>query len=425
MAIDVRGINVAVGKATWSSIDTANSYRAVNGRFDNTYASTGTDNQWWEVDLGQDYDIQSIIYFNDSAFTTASLIGAGMQMYLLDSKRYMRDTRFIAGPASATAYTANYIKQVFNFTPTPAPVTTATLGATPTKSPAVIQNYGVKARYVVVSKASAFNMSQIAVIDCLGRNVAYNKSGAPAALVNGNLNSSGSTTVSSSFTIDLGEEYFITEVIGYSANSDNTLKGATVVLQNAYGTQVGTKTFSNDYTATGAGRIVRDTSKYFGNVPYYCAANLAKNATLDYNYTSVNDLDKCLSCPTTFPNRSSANQKCYSSCPTGFKIDPSRDACVEDITQTLPGSVNSKPLATLLSEATTIVSGTAAYSLSDFWQQTVAGFTALFSGRSGATSEATVYANDYVINKWSFSGTTNKLFDTNPFLIFISLTPHV
>ena len=88
LAIDARGINVAIGKATRNSnfgiTAVSQSYGAVNGLFNNTYKSTGSTNEWWEVDLGKNYDIKTIMYYNDTQNT-------GMRMFLLDSYRYIQE----------------------------------------------------------------------------------------------------------------------------------------------------------------------------------------------------------------------------------------------------------------------------------------------------------------------------------------------
>jgi sugar lactone lactonase YvrE len=417
VAIDARGINVAVGKATRNSnfgtSSISQSYGAINGRFDSTYRTTATSNEWWEVDLGDNYDIKTVIYYNDIAAPQTT----GMKIFFLDSYRYIQDYRDIG---------AAPFKQTFNFP--------ATAPATPIS---VIQNYGKKARYVLLNKATSFTVCQVAVIDCLGRNVALGKTASTSPqIINGNLTANKLYyATATNITIDLGEEYYITNVIGYSFPSidftgnlneitgtfNTSLNGTTVVLKDAYNNQTGTKTFGTESCSY---NVRRWTDITFGNVPYYCTNNdesLIRN--WETGFTAPFGLPTCDACPTTNSTYSGPGyDKCYNKCPTGYNNDLNRGLCVEN--QSLAETrlkASSAFLNSQITTATTATNGILSmpFYLSNLWNTDKTDFTNKFTNKTvtAVTSSWVTYAADYVINTWNLTiGTVqNALWDTNPF----------
>ena len=417
VAIDARGINVAVGKATRNSnfggFEVSQSYGAVNGRFDSTYVSNGSTNEWWEVDLGDNYDIKTVLYYNDTVAPQTT----GMRIFFLDSYRYIQDYRDIVGTT---------LKQTFNFP--------ATAAATPLS---IIQNYGVKARYVILQNISDFKVCQIAVIDSLGNNVALGKSS--ATLTNGKLSASTlNYTVAANIAIDLGEEYYITNVIGYSLPAsdynrtndiisineingifDTSLSGTTVILKDAYNRETATKTFTNESCKY---NVKRWTDITFGNAPYYCSSGESLARNWETGLTTFGP-PTCDACPTTYPTYSgSTYNKCYNKCATGYDNDLNRDMCVENKVLTENKlKASTAFLNTQITTATTATNGTLSmpFYLSKIWNTDKTAFINKFFNKTvtAVTSSWVNYAADYVINTWNLTigGVAYSLWDTNPF----------
>jgi sugar lactone lactonase YvrE len=424
VAIDARGINVAVGKATRNSnfgIDSiSQSYGAVNGTFDSTYKSTGSTNEWWEVDLGDNYDIKTVIYYNDTVAPQTT----GMRMFFLDSYRYIQDYRDIAGTT---------LKQTFNFPATAAP--------TPLS---MIQTYGKKARYVILQGSTQFKICQLAIIDCLGRNIAIGKTVKSSnttitTLTNGILSASIlNYTTASNITIDLGEEYYITNVIGYSFPPTNfngyidesssfnmSLNGITVILQDAYRNQIDTKTFTTECCSFNVTRFTGPitNSTYappFGNTTQYCPTKnmeqggyLADNAA--NNSSGLNA--QCHACPTG--TMYDGVNGCFP-CPSGYIYDTNYKICKETkaYTENMLKSDNGVTLLakyreSLLTKRFAMTTNMRQGMVTD-WATPVGLLENLFytNGQprtiSNIISSWTEYINRQVINVWEFQFSDRK-----------------
>ena len=420
VVIDARGINVAVGKATRNSNFGNNavsqSYGAVNGTFDSTYTSPGTTSEWWEVDLGETYDIHSIIYYGSLTVPTMD-----MRMYLLDSHRYMEGYKRI---------TSNYHK--FDYGSLSLPV--------------AVQNYGKKARYVILEKASVFKICQVAVIDCLGCNVAKNKyitttstSAEIGKIINGNLTASVNNFVEIfSLTIDLGEEYYITNVIGYSyprinssalidetMNFNTSLIGVNVILKNAYEVEVARQTFTNKCCSNNVTRYVASniaTSPHappFGNTTQYCPNRMTDQGSyLASNSNGLVDINSyCNTCPDgTVYNGTNG---CFR-CDSGFTYDTGQGQCIEndrfkaDKFLTDPETLRTEFTASMLTKrfATTknIVNDQSDWSVQRSLLDNLF-FNANNTVRqiTNVTSDFIKYVGNQVINTWTFTFSDTKL----------------
>ena len=204
-AIDTRGLDVAV----WKPVRTVSGSTVAYNTFNGVYNSAIPVTDRLEIDLGQMYNIQTI-------------------------------TVYTSGTPTVTVYNAN--GNIISFSA----VTSVLL---PSRS-GDYTGYGIKTRYVglttLVSNANVYN---VAVIDSLGRNLAWkfrtNSSGYSIQFTN-YYNNTTAYQLSTNYTeIDLGEEHFVRSVIVYSnytgtptltnlPTPDTALNGTTVKLMDAY-----------------------------------------------------------------------------------------------------------------------------------------------------------------------------------------------
>ena len=355
MAIDNRGMNVAVGKATRTSPVASTvtvvypPYNAVNGQFNTMYKSVAAGTNitpiWWEVDLGKEYDITSVIYFNSTA-NSAFATGISVNLY-----NAQRECVYQSSPLTTAA------KQIIDLRPG-APGTPASMGASPTPAPTSPPcdlvpaiGLGILTRYIELKKTGTLGCCQVVALDSLGRNQAlntrYKLNGGDwvtgGALTNGKMTASLTNTTSVSVAttntilIDLGEEHEIIHVTGYakpraSAGAveenpsvaagafDTSLSGATVTLYNGCMQQVGQKIFSSESSSWN----MAITPKIYGNVLYNCPS------------TTIFDNERhCAMCgnyPTpagyTFYRVNIANGTC-NSCPSNTTYYDRGNTCID------------------------------------------------------------------------------------------------
>jgi len=226
-AVDSRGINVAVGKVTCglfyntttttTTADTTPTagatyyYNAVNGRFDSRYVSsaagTSIQNVVWWLDLGKACQLNSIIFYNDVTNSTTQANAATYTLNVYDQNHIKVFSK------SPGALTTSY-KQILD-------VRSVISG--PPADIVPVSGIGVKTRYVRLVRNGTIRISQLIAVDSLGRNVALGKtwSGATSSnSTNGAIAPSANyDTVSSTATLDLGEEHEIIYIVAYGGQT--------------------------------------------------------------------------------------------------------------------------------------------------------------------------------------------------------------
>ena len=226
-AIDSRGMDVCVWKSGRLVDGSGNvSYVTLDGR----YSTAITVSSVFDIDLGKSYDICSLIcYGSGSGYTITTYTSSGT---------------IITEPTSLTSNPQ-----------------TIELGGAYTSVQNTLQ-YGKKTRYVLLNGLNFINFNTVAVIDSLGRNVAYN------SVVTFNSSGSNYTIPYDLITsiqlnsiqfvqIDLGQEYYIAFVSVYSSIPssitvtknlqtafDTSMMGTTVTLMDSIMNTSGTTTLT-------------------------------------------------------------------------------------------------------------------------------------------------------------------------------------
>jgi len=197
----------------WKSVTQVNTTGNVTySMLDGRYSTSITISNTWKIDLGTSYDVCSLVCDGSgSNFNVTTYNSSGAIVTV------------------ATPITSN---------PQIIPVQAGGFTS--------VQNtigYGKRTRYITVTTAAVINFQTIAVIDSLGRNVAYNAYlyGSPPNTTLPN-NLGASINISNSFIqIDLGQEYYISFVtIYYVTLTSTTLNGSTVTLKDATWNTTGT-----------------------------------------------------------------------------------------------------------------------------------------------------------------------------------------
>ena len=104
------GGNLALNKSTSAASQYSDEFaasKAVDGITDgvNTYSSLEKTNQWWEVDLGQEYDIEKIVIYNR---TSAPARLNGYQLVILDAAKTEKSNITLTADGTSLVITQVY-----------------------------------------------------------------------------------------------------------------------------------------------------------------------------------------------------------------------------------------------------------------------------------------------------------------------------
>jgi hypothetical protein len=258
---------------------------------------------------------------------------------------------------------------------------------------------GTKTRYVVMTRLSLIQLSQVAVIDSLGRNVALNKSVTASSIdstytppnglgagiitngrlaaaysqndtvtspnnsstqgyITGEIYSSLSGSTTTTVTIDLGEEYYVVNVIVYprlqtvnGSAKPVDMTGMTITLQDAYyntNKSSGMTSFINVVNqALGTSQIANKGDAYCNSTYPGFTGNFAITTgnspvcqqtcqvPAGSTATPVQKNNQCtFECPSSYRRSVTDPTKCIPVCPQGIEMPTPNDLyCVEDCTK--------------------------------------------------------------------------------------------